>query len=876
MSCNDDKTYEPCSCGCGGSSDCNCDCSECAPVNCIEQAIRDALATLQEQLEALVKRAEDAAKTSEDAAAASAASADEAKGYRDAAELAATTATDALKTITDVAVSLEETAKKLQEIADELATAIAGIAVVTWYYTAVSEGQTVIPVPADKNALDVQCIYIEGARQEPGRGFVFDKTAMTITLAEGIPLGLEISIILGTYSDNPTDFPQTLASNNGASLVGTASGQTVQQELNTLKQASDPILSRLAAESGLPMVGTFEAGATVSTASQSVGYKAEGKLYTWAGALPKTVEAGATPATAGGIAANAWVRVDQQTLRDQLSAPTGANLVGYQSILAGAVKRTQASVNMDTINIKDFGAIGDGSDHPLSEIFTSLALAQVVYPFVTSLTQTQDYAGIQSAINAAKLRNAAVFAPSGSYVTKSTIIADYALTFYGEGAQGLRDTNPAGHQVSPVRGTVIHSKVATGRTFSVDATANGGGYSFGLSLRHFAIWGVENQCDVGLYVHSIGWMGVIESVNIQFFPNQALEIGYIQDTYIKNCSFVHCGSKDKPAVTCLVESNYVYFIECHFELTPYFIKFDKCWNFSFTKCHFEVARPVTGTVDDRFVYQSAAIDFGSSYRFQFTDNTFIPVDVGYLSTKLGVARDAVPYFMTGAGTYFSFKGDIFLAPEGSVNAGYFTGSHTHFSDVQFIGMSPSKECLHITIGKVNNCTFGISAHEDLTKLYGCYVGEGIFSGNLFGFSNSDAGGKRSAGALVYGSAQASDNYYPDDDRIFIYVDATMTVNGMDGQKPRFKSITATQNVDLTRLHPATHLAIDGDNVQIPNVYGAPFGRELLITSNKTGAVIKYSADSLITKAGVDYPMSQYTTVSFRCINTGKNTLWQIS
>jgi len=264
MSCNDDKTYEPCSCGCGGSSDCNCDCGECAPLNCIEQAIRDALATLQEQLEALVKRAEDAAKASEDAAAASAASAAEAKGYRDAAELAATTATDALKTITDVAVSLEETAKKLQEIADELATAIAGIAVVTWYYTAVSEGQTIIPVPADKNALDVQCIYIEGARQEPGRGFVFDKTAMTITLAEGIPLGLEISIILGTYSDNPTDFPQTLASNNGASLIGTASGQTVQEELNTINEALESV------------DGTLRADLAKSTGSSLVGYKAPG------------------------------------------------------------------------------------------------------------------------------------------------------------------------------------------------------------------------------------------------------------------------------------------------------------------------------------------------------------------------------------------------------------------------------------------------------------------------------------------------------------------------------------------------------------------------------------------------------------------------
>lgn len=302
MSCNDDKTYEPCSCGCGGSSDCTCDCKECAPVNCIEQAIRDALATLQEQLEALVKRAEDAAKASEDAAAASAASAAEAKGYRDAAELAATTATKALKTITDVAVSLEETAKKLQEIADELATAIAGIVVVTWYYTAVSDGQTEIPVPADKNALDVQCIYIEGARQEPRRGFVFDKTTMTITLTEGIPLGLEISIILGTYSDNPNDFAHTLASNNGASLIGTVSGFTVQDELDANS-------------------GSFQDGAKLLDKNNRIIDRSSNppQLYIWDGSFPKTVPAGSTPASTGGVGLGAWVGVGDAILRSQIN-----------------------------------------------------------------------------------------------------------------------------------------------------------------------------------------------------------------------------------------------------------------------------------------------------------------------------------------------------------------------------------------------------------------------------------------------------------------------------------------------------------------------------------------------------------------------------
>lgn len=64
----------------------------------------------------------------------------------------------------------------------------------------------------------------------------------------------------------------------------------------------------------------------------------------------------------------------------------------------------------------------------------------------------------------------------------------------------------------------------------------------------------------------VGWMGIIDGVNIQFFPNQALKLGYIQDTYFNNCSFISSGSKDNPAVTCFTDANYVYFSKCHFEV----------------------------------------------------------------------------------------------------------------------------------------------------------------------------------------------------------------------------------------------------------------------------------------------------------------------
>ena len=43
-----------------------------------------------------------------------------------------------------------------------------------------------------------------------------------------------------------------------------------------------------------------------------------------------------------------------------LSAPTGTTNIGYQSSLAGAVPRTQAQINDETISVMRFGALGDG------------------------------------------------------------------------------------------------------------------------------------------------------------------------------------------------------------------------------------------------------------------------------------------------------------------------------------------------------------------------------------------------------------------------------------------------------------------------------------------------------------------------------------
>ncbi|WP_312202973.1 phage tailspike protein [Kosakonia cowanii] len=89
------------------------------------------------------------------------------------------------------------------------------------------------------------------------------------------------------------------------------------------------------------------------------------------------------------------LKYDPDKLRQDLSQPTGASLVGVQP-------QGNLSQVIQFVTPEQFGAIGDGTPHPLSERYSTLAAAQAVYPFVTSLTQTIDWAACQAAENYAR------------------------------------------------------------------------------------------------------------------------------------------------------------------------------------------------------------------------------------------------------------------------------------------------------------------------------------------------------------------------------------------------------------------------------------------------------------------------------------------
>lgn len=117
------------------------------------------------------------------------------------------------------------------------------------------------------------------------------------------------------------------------------SAEQAQNALNSItgintnfEQNSREQWRRALAEIGLNLAsGSFEEGATATTALDAVWHIAGGQCYTWNGAFPKAVPADSTPTSTGGVGPSVWVSVGDASLRTDLSLPHGASLIGTES-----------------------------------------------------------------------------------------------------------------------------------------------------------------------------------------------------------------------------------------------------------------------------------------------------------------------------------------------------------------------------------------------------------------------------------------------------------------------------------------------------------------------------------------------------------------
>lgn len=84
--------------------------------------------------------------------------------------------------------------------------------------------------------------------------------------------------------------------------------------------------------------------------------------------------------------------------------------------------RTLADRFAASKDVRDFGAVWDGSSHPLSGYYATLAAAQAVYPHATALTNEIDWAATQAAVNALGVQGGDVVLPQGVGLFDQTLV----------------------------------------------------------------------------------------------------------------------------------------------------------------------------------------------------------------------------------------------------------------------------------------------------------------------------------------------------------------------------------------------------------------------------------------------------------------------
>lgn len=113
---------------------------------------------------------------------------------------------------------------------------------------------------------------------------------------------------------------------------------------------------------GYITMDSFEDGATLTLPNQTLRYEANGEYYRWDGVLPKTVAAGSTPSTTGGVGLGSWVSVGDASLRTMLSSHSGSTMVGYRyKSEDSASVRSVADVLDERVSLWDFHCDSSGN-----------------------------------------------------------------------------------------------------------------------------------------------------------------------------------------------------------------------------------------------------------------------------------------------------------------------------------------------------------------------------------------------------------------------------------------------------------------------------------------------------------------------------------
>lgn len=278
--------------------------------------------------------------------------------------------------------------------------------------------------------------------------------------------------------------------------------------------------------------------------------------------------------------------------------------------------QTLQRVRRDLINVKNFGAVGDGV--------------------------TDDSDAFISAINYANENTLGLYVPYGEYIiTKDLPSVFVGFSCIGEGRSLYNDENS--------RSNIIDKRISSEYLFKYDRTLtrkNGGSFCE-IAFTSYNDMDTDRNC---LHIFR-GWDGLIQ--NCVFFGYENAIYASGDDWRIINCLFVFCGSKSKKEqpiyAVHLSDCNEKRFIACHFEHFRYAVRISgSSYHNSFVSCKFEM-----GTLYPVLSEKSSPILIDSVYAYysnRFIGCEFHSPDIEWYIEMCGMSSyDDVPYMINNNG-----------------------------------------------------------------------------------------------------------------------------------------------------------------------------------------------------------------------------------
>ncbi|EGT4313433.1 hypothetical protein DOX48_08130 [Cronobacter malonaticus] len=168
-----------------------------------------------------------------------------------------------------------------------------------------------------------------------------------------------------TQNAVPSESPRDLKFNAGkidefvTSLVNTYTDRFGNQHYTI--EGLRWLAQQAIAQYGWILVESFQDGAVITLPNQALRDDSTGEYYRWDGALPKTVPAGSTPTSTGGIGIGAWIGIGDAALKTMLLSNAGSSMIGMQE--GGTLKDV-----IKWVTPEQFGAKGDGATNDTAAI----------------------------------------------------------------------------------------------------------------------------------------------------------------------------------------------------------------------------------------------------------------------------------------------------------------------------------------------------------------------------------------------------------------------------------------------------------------------------------------------------------------------------